>query len=205
VAADEFWINDVSLGGDGKFHLQCTARATNYYILYRGETVTNLDLPTVLVLGQDGMAQLTDPALAVTNRAAFFRVRAVPLNQALDCDGDGLDDVAELGRGTNPLNGDSDGDGWEDGVEVAGRAIPEGTNAIIQIELPVGAPTNQTVTVQARGFTNNVPVAVTITPENQSSIRYDTLIIPMTSDPSSLTLDVVIPDGTISRIHAWTR
>lgn len=145
VAAVEFWITDMSVGGDGKFHLQHTASATNYYILYRGETVTNINLPTVMALGQDGLGQLTDPALAMTNFAAFYRVRALPLSQPLDSDGDGFDDVNELQRGTNPLNPDSDGDGWDDGVEVA-----DGTN-------PLDPSSQPRMT-----FASSPPVAVTV-------------------------------------------
>lgn len=89
-------------------------------------------------------------------------------------------------------------------VEVAGHPIPEGTNALVQIELPLGSPTNQTVTVQARGFTNDIPITVAVTPENRPSTHYDA-VLSTTQDPSRLILDVFIPDGTVSRVHAWTR
>ena len=89
-------------------------------------------------------------------------------------------------------------------IQAAGITIPEGTNAVIQIELPVGASTNQTVTVQARGFTNDVPITVAVVPENRPSTKYNAVIV-MANNPSALTLNVVIPDGTISRIQAWTR
>jgi hypothetical protein len=36
---------------------------------------------------------------------------------ALDSDGDGVSDIAELAQGTNPNNSDTDGDGFTDGAE----------------------------------------------------------------------------------------
>jgi hypothetical protein len=81
----------------------------------------------------------------MTNFAAFYRVRALPLSQPLDSDGDSLDDVNELQRGTNPLNPDSDGDGWDDGVEVA-----DGTN-------PLDPSSQPRMT-----FASSPPVAVTV-------------------------------------------
>jgi hypothetical protein len=89
-------------------------------------------------------------------------------------------------------------------IAAAGVSIPEGSNAAIQVELLVGSPTNQTVKVQARGFTNDVPITLAIVPENRPSSNYKA-VIPITGNPSSLTLNVVIPDGTVSRIQARRR
>ena len=88
-------------------------------------------------------------------------------------------------------------------LQAAGQTIPEGTNSAVVINLPAGSPTNQTVTVQARNFTNNVPISISVVPENRPSSNY-LATITMTTNPSQITVNVVIPDGTISRISAWT-
>jgi hypothetical protein len=49
---------------------------------------------------------------------------AVPTTPPLDSDGDGLSDVEERARGTNPTNPDSDGDGVFDGYEVGAGTSP---------------------------------------------------------------------------------
>ena len=89
-------------------------------------------------------------------------------------------------------------------LQAAGQTIPEGTNGAVVVNLPAGSPTNQTVTVQARNFTNNVPISISVVPENRPSSNY-LATITMTTNPSQTTVNVVIPDGTISRISAWTR
>ncbi len=89
-------------------------------------------------------------------------------------------------------------------VQVADQVIPEGTQSGVSIEMAAGASTNQTVTVQARGFTNNVPISIVVTPDNGSSSNYLAEIV-MTNNPSQITVPVVIPAGQASRIHAWTR
>jgi hypothetical protein len=62
------------------------------------------------------------PAGGAARRA--FRVRRRLRTAPADHDMDGLDDVAELLRGTNPLAADSDGDGLSDGWEVANLLDP---------------------------------------------------------------------------------
>ena len=44
--------------------------------------------------------------------------RENPLDAALDFDGDGLTNLEEYQNGTDPLNPDTDGDGFSDGYEV---------------------------------------------------------------------------------------
>jgi hypothetical protein len=90
-------------------------------------------------------------------------------------------------------------------IEVAGTAIPEGTNSAVAIELPMGSPTNQTVRVQARNFSNEVPIRVVITPENLPSAAFDATILMSSGNPPSTNVPVIIPAGSICYIHAWTR
>lgn len=89
-------------------------------------------------------------------------------------------------------------------LQAAGQTIPEGTASGVTITLPAGSDTNRTVTVQARDFTNSVPIRVAVVSENRPSTTYDA-VITMTNNPSQITVNVVIPDGTISRISSWTR
>ncbi len=90
-------------------------------------------------------------------------------------------------------------------IEAAGNAIPEGTGNLVQVDLPAGSTINRTVRVQGRNFTGVVPITVVVISENRPSTRYDAEIDMNTGNPAAVTVDVVIPDGTISRIQTWTR
>lgn len=90
-------------------------------------------------------------------------------------------------------------------IEAAGNAIPEGTGNLVQVDLPAGSSTSRTVRVQGRDFTGVVPITVAIISENRPSSRYDAVIDMGTGNPATVTVNVVIPDGTISRIQTWTR
>ncbi|MBI5386143.1 MAG: hypothetical protein HZA90_15845 [Verrucomicrobia bacterium] len=90
-------------------------------------------------------------------------------------------------------------------IEVGGQPIAEGTNSAVTIELAVGAPTSQTVRVQARNFTNDVPIRVVIMPENGPSGSFDAVILQASGNPPSTNVPVIIPAGSVCQIHAWTR
>ena len=90
-------------------------------------------------------------------------------------------------------------------IEAAGTAIAEGTGNLVQVDLPAGSSTNRTVRVQARNFTGIVPITVIVIPENRPATRYNTQIDMSGGNPSAVTVNVSIPDGTISRIQTWTR
>jgi len=89
-------------------------------------------------------------------------------------------------------------------VEVAGTPIPVGTNNPVSIRLPVGSSATQAVRVQARNFTNDVPITVAVTPESGSSSRFDG-VIPFSGDLSLSTVDVTLPLDTVCHLHVWTR
>lgn len=144
-AAQDLWLTGVSIERDGTVRVQYTARATNYYTLFRGDSVTIIDAPTAMTLGQDGIGQLADPAATVTSQCAFYRVGALPLGHPQDTDGDGLDDVAELTRGTNPLDGDSDADGWDDGVESADHTDPLDPHSLPRSTITAAPPMSLTI------------------------------------------------------------
>jgi hypothetical protein len=90
-------------------------------------------------------------------------------------------------------------------IEVAGNPIVQGTNNAAVFELPTGASTNQTVKVQAENFTGDVPIRVVVTPEHGSRGEFDATILPASGNPPFAVVPVIIPAGSICRIHAWTR
>ena len=90
-------------------------------------------------------------------------------------------------------------------IEVAGNSIPPGTNNAVVFELPSGTSTNQTVKVQAKNFTGDVPIRVVVTPEHGSRGEFDATILQASGNPPSATVPVIIPAGSTCQIHAWTR
>lgn len=94
-------ISSFSIAGNGTRQLGFSGDATNYYVLYRGTTLANLATPLQVVLGASPITAMQD--LSAQPSAAFYRVRTIATNAPVDLDGDGVDDVAELRTGTNPL------------------------------------------------------------------------------------------------------
>lgn len=91
-------------------------------------------------------------------------------------------------------------------INAAGIAIAEGAASPVSISLPVGSPQTQTVRVQARGFTNDVPIRVKVTPENASSATFDGVIqLSGGGNPPFADVEVTLPLDTVCHIHAWTR
>ncbi len=90
-------------------------------------------------------------------------------------------------------------------VSAAGTAIPESADNPVSVTLPVGASTNQIVRVQARGFTNDIPIRVKITPENAPSATFDGVIAQSSGNPPFADVQVTLPVDTVCHVHAWTR
>jgi len=90
-------------------------------------------------------------------------------------------------------------------LQAAGRTIAEGSAAPVFVELPFGANTNQTVTVQARNFGAAVPIRVVLTPASGDPISYDTQIDNLATNPAQVTVPVGIPVNSVVAVHAWTR
>lgn len=89
--------------------------------------------------------------------------------------------------------------------EAAGRTIaPEVVDPVFVL-LPVGAPSEQEVTLEVTDFGTVVPLRVTITPEQGEKVTYDTTIDNTAGGTSSGTVTVQIPAGTSTRVDAWTR
>jgi hypothetical protein len=109
-------ISNVALEAGGQVHLTHEADTNAYYVLFSGRTVLGITEPVDVHLGQAAAGQLTDPIASGAQR--FYRVARVPLDEPLDLDRDGLDDVYELRRSPalqaldpNDARGDADADG----------------------------------------------------------------------------------------------
>ena len=89
-------------------------------------------------------------------------------------------------------------------IEAAGQVIPEGSTNGVTITLATGANPTNNVVVQARGFTNDVPIRLVVTPNDRASTSYDVTLV-MTNNPSRLAVPVVLPIDSTVRIHVWTR
>jgi hypothetical protein len=89
-------------------------------------------------------------------------------------------------------------------TEAAGQTIPVPAAAGVQVSLPAGSSQNRQVKVAGNGFAANVPISVVVTPENGPSTVYNAEI-PIVGGNGEATVDVVIPVGGVTQIHAWTR
>ena len=90
-------------------------------------------------------------------------------------------------------------------LQAAGRTIAEGNNGPVFVELPFGADTNQTVTVQARNFATSVAIRVVLTPAAGDPISFDATIDNVTANPAQVIVPVGIPLNNVVAVNAWTR
>ncbi|MBX3733295.1 MAG: RCC1 repeat-containing protein [Verrucomicrobiae bacterium] len=103
-------ITGFRLGADGRPAVSVPADPDTYLILLRGEAVTNVGTPAALGPlpgpGVPAEIELVDPDPLPAAGARFYRVEQVPLITLKDSDGDGMDDVYELGHRPllNPLD-----------------------------------------------------------------------------------------------------
>ncbi|MBN9693982.1 MAG: Ig-like domain-containing protein [Verrucomicrobia bacterium] len=118
VQSADWSVTEVLVPADGRVSVQFPSQADSYYILYRGDRVTEIGQPTQLQLGAPASGVLVDLSGTAGREAQFYRVDQVLRSDPRDVDGDGLDDVYELtqsGR-LDPLDArdaatDPDGDG----------------------------------------------------------------------------------------------
>lgn len=90
-------------------------------------------------------------------------------------------------------------------IDAAGTAIPLNTGSTVQVQLPFGSSTNRTVTIRAQDFNADVPIRLTLTPDNGPRSFIDTNIVNTASNPATLVVPVVLPVNNLVTIHAWTR
>lgn len=96
--AQEFPIIDFAIRPDGRAMVTVEADLQHYYLLYRGDVVT--DIRTVVAMEESGptTVQLVDPDPVPAEQPRFFRTERVPLTDPRDTDSDGIDDLYELAR-----------------------------------------------------------------------------------------------------------
>jgi len=90
-------------------------------------------------------------------------------------------------------------------VEVAGRAIPFGTNSAARIQLPLNSPTNQSVKITATDFIGPVNLEVVVTPDNGPALRFPASFDMGNTNRITTTVNVIIPPDVPCRVSAWTR
>ncbi|MBK7998279.1 MAG: VCBS repeat-containing protein [Verrucomicrobia bacterium] len=109
----------IQAAGQPPVVLTYLSKTNFYYRLYQGANANTDVPPLAMKLGVDGDDTMTDPNPVLAEPTEDdYTLENQPINQPLDFDGDGIDDVYELRRPgiLNPLNDedafvDSDGDG----------------------------------------------------------------------------------------------
>lgn len=89
-------------------------------------------------------------------------------------------------------------------VEAAGQVIPVGSASGVNIELPAGTSTSQTVRLRGEGFTGTVAVRLVVTPEHSASSVFD-LTLDAGASPPEVSTTVTLPVGEPTRIDAWAK
>jgi len=102
LVAQDFRIDRVRLDPGGRLEVTFPAQASRYYRLLEGAQPGATATPVSIGL----QGPLTTPG-PVTANAGFYRVEELDRTTALDTDGDGRDDVAEILAGTRPLERDT--------------------------------------------------------------------------------------------------
>ncbi|MGE3308462.1 MAG: Ig-like domain-containing protein [Limisphaerales bacterium] len=105
--AQDFPILDISIRPDGRAIVTVAADAQHYYLLYRGEVVTDIRMAVDVGVPTQASLQLVDPDPAPAHQARFFKVERISLANPRDTDGDGMNDVLEIQAGTDPLRSDT--------------------------------------------------------------------------------------------------
>ncbi|MCC7373057.1 MAG: Ig-like domain-containing protein [Verrucomicrobiales bacterium] len=116
--AQAFRILEARLDASRRAQLSVESIASTYFILYRGSTVDAVRTPVAVAFGSPGTLPLSDDSPVPDGGALFYRVERRGITTTGDLDGDGIDDVYELGLAPSfdPLDPsdaaqDFDGDG----------------------------------------------------------------------------------------------
>jgi hypothetical protein len=117
ASAQPFQVTNAFVNSQGKFTTQFPSDTNYYFILNRSLALPSITNAVAMVLGTTGAGQLTDTNAA--SGKAFFKVKKVPLTSPQATAGDGIDDAYKLQHPNvfpYPLNPvyaslDYDGDG----------------------------------------------------------------------------------------------
>lgn len=90
-------------------------------------------------------------------------------------------------------------------TDAAGTAIVVGTLAPVTVQLPFGADTNKTITVQAKDFGAKVPISVVLTPDSGDRIIVPASIDNTTQNPATVVVPVGIPPNVVVTVNVWTQ
>lgn len=94
LPAQELVLTDIRLDEEHRPGIRFTPDPGHYYLLYRGDVPTQVVQPVDGVLGD--RADAVRDAASATLEARFYRVQQVSIQEPLDLDDDGIDDVYEL-------------------------------------------------------------------------------------------------------------
>ena len=90
-------------------------------------------------------------------------------------------------------------------VGIGTNTIPVGVAGPVFFTFDLDAPTNQTVTIQARNFgTNAVPIEVALIPDSGEKTTFPA-VINNASNPGQITVPVTVTPNTRVQVQAWIR
>ena len=146
--AQELAIDGIAILEDDTVQIEFRGLDTAYFVLYRGTTVNSVTSAVDIGITSVDGGFLYDRFPSSDSR--FYRVRAVPIDDPLDIDGDGIDDVYEFQRQDilNPLNSadaeeDPDGNGR---THLQEFLVDESSLAFIQQSSPFAGETGVALT-----------------------------------------------------------
>ncbi|OQA29764.1 MAG: hypothetical protein BWY59_00099 [Verrucomicrobia bacterium ADurb.Bin345] len=119
--------------GDGFEFSYASDTGMYYQVWSRGGLTTGSWSLAGMLLGSSGTQWWAAARSVSVFNEHYYRLRQIPRTQPYDEDNDGLDDVAELELGTEPLIRDTDGDGLNDGPEVCMGLDPLRSNEAVRI------------------------------------------------------------------------
>ena len=147
---------------DGGFAMRYDADASCYYVIEASSSLAEQDWTAVhLLVGEPSELIWAAPSGFDSSRS--FRIRELPCAAPRDHDQDGLDDVAELTLGTDPLNPDTDGDGLLDSWEVLHHLDPLDDGSNDPSQGPDGDP-------DADGLVNALEALLGLSPHEWNSV-----------------------------------
>jgi hypothetical protein len=89
LRAQNFRIKEISIDQANRVDLHHEADTNSYYILFQGETVTNIAVAVDIGLGVPNTGELVAPPAVL----ALYLIRRASIARPVDTDGDGIDDV----------------------------------------------------------------------------------------------------------------